>query len=330
MTGSNMIDIKSLVKRFGDFTAVDGVSFSVARGEVLGFLGPNGAGKSTTMKMVTGFLTPSSGSASVAGFDVLADPLGVKAAIGYLPEGAPAYPDMTPESFLNFVARVRGIPRGERVRRIADVVDKVQLAGVMRQSIDTLSKGYKRRVGLAQALLHDPDVLIMDEPTDGLDPNQKRQVRSLIHDMAQRKCIVLSTHILEEVESVCTRAVIIAKGRIVADGTPSQLRARSRTFNAVTLAVRTTSPNQPAQIRSDLESLAPVRRVEIDPGHAGHAGHSAEIASFVIYPKSAISPVAEVQSLAAARNWRVEGLGVDPGRLDDVFRDITTTPGANS
>jgi ABC-2 type transport system ATP-binding protein len=231
-----VIEIKQLVKKFGSFTAVDHVSFSVQRGEVVGFLGPNGAGKSTTMKMVTGFLTPTSGTATVAGHDVVKEPLAVKEAVGYLPEGAPAYPDMTPESFLHFVADIRGLRGAERKRRVAEVVSKVHLEGVMRQSIETLSKGYKRRVGLAQAILHDPDVLIMDEPTDGLDPNQKHEVRTLIKEMAPRKAIVLSTHILEEVEAVCTRAVIISRGKLIFDGTPAQFQQKSRYYNAVMLA----------------------------------------------------------------------------------------------
>src|ERR1043165_2282345 len=186
-----MIEIKDLRKRFGPFTAVDGVTLSVKRGEVLGFLGPNGAGKSTTMKMVTGFLPPTSGTASVAGHDVTKEPLAVKQALGYLPEGAPAYPDMTPETFLGFVADVRGLRGAEKQRRIGEVGEKVHLEGVMRQGIETLSRGFKRRVGLAQAILHDPEVLIMDEPTDGLDPNQKAEVRQLITEMAPRKAIVL-------------------------------------------------------------------------------------------------------------------------------------------
>jgi len=222
-----MIEIKQLVKRFGPFTAVDGVSFSVQRGEVLGFLGPNGAGKSTTMKMVTGFLTPTSGTAIVAGHDVIKEPLAVKLSIGYLPEGAPAYPDMTPESFLKFVARVRGLSGRAARDRIERVVELTHIDGVMRQSIETLSKGFKRRVGLAQAILHDPDVLIMDEPTDGLDPNQKHEVRTLIQSMTKTKAIVLSTHILEEVSAVCTRAVVINRGRLVFDGTPADFVRKS-------------------------------------------------------------------------------------------------------
>jgi ABC-2 type transport system ATP-binding protein len=222
-----MIEIKNLSKAFGDLKAVDDISFSVQRGEVLGFLGPNGAGKSTTMKMLTGFLDPSAGTATVCGHEVSAQPIEVKRKIGYLPEGAPLYADMTPQSFLEFIAEVRGIPAAERPSRMAEVVSKVHIEGVLHQRIETLSKGFKRRVGLAQAILHDPEVLILDEPTDGLDPNQKHEVRALISEMAKDKVIVLSTHILEEVDAVCTRAIIISEGRILFDGTPAELKARS-------------------------------------------------------------------------------------------------------
>jgi ABC-2 type transport system ATP-binding protein len=224
---SAMIEIRGLTKHFGPLKAVDGVSFDVAKGEVVGFLGPNGAGKSTTMKMVTGFLTPSAGSVSVAGHDVLEEPVAAKSAIGYLPEGAPAYPDMTPLAFLRFVGAIRGLSGQALESRIAKVVRDVHIEGVLRQPIETLSKGYKRRVGLAQAILHDPQVLIMDEPTDGLDPNQKHEVRALIREMGRTKAILLSTHILEEVEAVCTRAMIITKGRVVFDGTPAEFEARA-------------------------------------------------------------------------------------------------------
>ncbi len=221
-----MLEIKQLTKHFGPLKAVDGISFRVERGEVLGFLGPNGAGKSTTMKMATGFLRPTSGTATICGCDILEDPLGAKAHFGYLPEGAPAYPDMTPASFLAFVAELRGLDPARRAQRIQEAVGQVHLEKVLHQRIETLSKGFKRRVGLAQAILHDPEVLILDEPTDGLDPNQKHEVRTLIRQMAKNKAIVLSTHILEEVEAVCTRAIIIAHGRILFDGTPAQLAER--------------------------------------------------------------------------------------------------------
>ena len=217
---AEMIAIRNLTKRFGEITAVDDVSFAVGRGEVLGFLGPNGAGKSTTMKMLAGFLAPSAGSAAVCGFDVQQQPIQAKAQLGYLPEGAPAYPDMTPRGFLGFVAAIRGFDGAERAKRIELAVARANLQDVLEQPIDTLSKGFKRRVGLAQALIHDPKVLVLDEPTDGLDPNQKHHVRQLIRAMAPAKAIIISTHILEEVEAICTRAAIIARGRVVADGEP--------------------------------------------------------------------------------------------------------------
>ncbi|MFU8821060.1 MAG: ABC transporter ATP-binding protein [Gammaproteobacteria bacterium] len=222
-----MITTDSLCKQFGSLVAVDGISFSVGAGEVLGFLGPNGAGKSTTMKMIAGFLAPSSGHAAVCGHDVEHHPIAAKRCLGYLPEGAPSYGEMTPAAFLRFVADLRGLAGESRRRRLAEVIERLQLGRVLEQPIETLSKGYRRRVGLAQAILHDPEVLILDEPTDGLDPNQKHEVRGLIREMAPGKTIVISTHILEEVHAVCTRAIIIADGRILADDTPAALAARS-------------------------------------------------------------------------------------------------------
>lgn len=228
-----MISIQNLTKDFGPVRAVDGISFSVQRGEVLGFLGPNGAGKSTTMKMLTGFLSPTSGHASICGHDIEKAPMAAKKKLGYLPEGAPAYGDMTPAGFLEFVAEIRGLSGDTKRARIEAVVKTVHLQGVLHQSIDTLSKGFKRRVGLAQAILHDPEVLVLDEPTDGLDPNQKHEVRALIRSMASQKAIVLSTHILEEVEAVCTRAIIIARGKLLFDGTPAELLSRGPSLDEV-------------------------------------------------------------------------------------------------
>ena len=228
-----LIEADGLRKTFGALTAVDGISLRVAKGEVLGFLGPNGAGKSTTMKMLTGFLEPDDGRARIAGFDVSTHPREAKTRLGYLPEGAPAYGDMTPLGFLQFIASVRGFTGLAAKMRIEKAVERTTLKAVLGQNIETLSKGFKRRVGIAQAILHDPDVLIMDEPTDGLDPNQKFQVRALIQEMAKDKAIIVSTHILEEVEAVCTRAVVINKGRIVADGTAADLMRRAP--NAKTL-----------------------------------------------------------------------------------------------
>jgi ABC-2 type transport system ATP-binding protein len=222
-----MIEIRNLTKRYGALTAVNDISFTVRPGEVLGFLGPNGAGKSTTMKMITGFLAPTSGTVAVCGHDVENDPLAAKACMGYLPEGAPSYGEMTVRGFLEFIADIRALTGDRRRARIDDVIARLQLDGVLEQMIETLSKGFKRRVGLAQALLHDPQVLILDEPTDGLDPNQKHQVRALINDMSKDKIIVISTHILEEVDAVCNRAIIIASGKLLADATPKELAARA-------------------------------------------------------------------------------------------------------
>jgi ABC-2 type transport system ATP-binding protein len=226
-TANNMIEINHLTKSYGALRAVDDISFTVEPGQVLGFLGPNGAGKSTTMKMITGFLTPTSGSIRVCGHDVQASPIAAKTCMGYLPEGAPSYAEMTVRTFLDFIANVRGLTGDVRRKRLDDVIQRLALQSVLEQAIETLSKGFKRRVGLAQALLHDPQVLILDEPTDGLDPNQKHQVRTLISEMSKDKIIVISTHILEEVDAVCNRAIIISGGRLLADDTPQKLASRA-------------------------------------------------------------------------------------------------------
>ena len=231
-----MIRIENLVKAFGAKRAVDGVSFAVERGEVLGFLGPNGAGKSTTMRMITGFFPPTSGSVSVGGHDVAEAPLEAKRLIGYLPEAAPSYPDMTVQGFLSFAAELRGLDGDARKKAVGRAVERCFLASVLHQSIDTLSKGYKHRTCLAQALIHDPEVLVLDEPTDGLDPNQKHEVRNLIRELGKTKAIIFSTHILEEVDAACTRAIIIDRGRIVASGTPDELgRPLDEVFRRITL-----------------------------------------------------------------------------------------------
>jgi ABC-2 type transport system ATP-binding protein len=226
-TQPTLIEVKSLDKKFGAIHAVKNLSFSVMKGEVLGFLGPNGAGKSTTMKMITGFLEPTSGTVSVCGHDILEEPIAVKKKIGYLPEGAPAYGEMTVKNFLDFIADIRELKGKEKQARVDEIINRINLETVRDQTIDTLSKGFKRRVGVAQALLHDPEVLIMDEPTDGLDPNQKHEVRMLINEMAEHKAIIISTHIMEEVEAICTRAIIIASGQLLFDGTPEELLAKS-------------------------------------------------------------------------------------------------------
>lgn len=317
-----MIEIKDLRKVFGSgpgaITAVDRVSFRVEPGEVLGFLGPNGAGKSTTMKMVTGYLAPTSGTAVVCGHDIQEDGLEARRRMGYLPEGAPAYMDMTPEGFLKFVCDARGIRGAERRRRIGEAVERLELGEVLRQPIETLSKGFKRRVGLAQAILHDPPVLIMDEPTDGLDPNQKHQVRTLIRSMAgskggRSKAIVLSTHILEEVEAVCTRAIIIARGRIVADGTPERLQARSRRHNAVVVRVRADGSDVEGEL-SRLPGVASVERLAAEGGRPE---------GWLLVPRDGRSVLQEVAQACRARSWEVEELRTEAGRLDEVFRELT-------
>ena len=231
-----MIKIENLVKAFGAKRAVDGVSFAVERGEVLGFLGPNGAGKSTTMRMITGFIPPTSGKVTVGGHDVAEAPLEAKRLIGYLPEAAPSYPEMTVQGFLSFAAELRGLDGAARRKAVGGAVERCFLSSVLHQSIDTLSKGYKHRTCLAQALIHDPDVLILDEPTDGLDPNQKYEMRNLIRELGKSKAIIFSTHILEEVDAACTRAIIIDRGRIVASGTPDELgRPLDEVFRRLTL-----------------------------------------------------------------------------------------------
>jgi ABC-2 type transport system ATP-binding protein len=306
-----MVEVRNLSKRFGPILAVDDVSFTVGRGEVLGFLGPNGAGKSTTMKMITGFLAPSAGTAVVCGADIQSDPIAAKRRIGYLPEGAPSYPDMTPLHFLEFVARVRGFSGQEAREAIGNAIECTSLGSVLAQPIDTLSKGFKRRVGLAQALLHDPPVLILDEPTDGLDPNQKHDVRKLINLLAAEKAIIISTHLLEEVDAVCTRAVVIAAGRLVADGTPAELEQRSRHHNAVRIELASGMDQAEAALQA-LPGVESVERVVDDEGTA-----------LVVFARGGRSIVAEVADLARDRRWEVAGLRVERGRLEDVFRQVT-------
>ena len=309
-----MIEISNITKRFGALTAVDDISFNVGRGEVLGFLGPNGAGKSTTMKMVTGFLAPDRGTIRVGGMDVATNPVEVKRWIGYLPEGAPLYGEMTTRGFLQFIAGIRGFKGAEADRRIDSVVEKVSLQSALPMPIDTLSKGFKRRVGLAQAILHDPQILVLDEPTDGLDPNQKHEVRALIRGMSEEKVIVLSTHILEEVDAVCTRATIIANGRLVSDGTPEELLRRSRTHNALRLALASTDPSG---VVETLEAVPDVSRAEVTSQSDG-------VLELLLLPSGSASLAGPVSAAAHANGWHVTGMHVERGRLDDVFRTITT------
>ena len=311
---TTMVEINNLRKTFGSIVAVDDVSFTVGKGEVLGFLGPNGAGKSTTMKMITGFLTPTSGTVRVCGHDVQDDALAAKTRIGYLPEGAPAYQDMTPASFLTFIGQMRGLGGDTLKRTVAETMEKVNLQSVLDQPIETLSKGFKRRVGLAQAILHDPEVLILDEPTDGLDPNQKHEVRTLIRAMAQEKAIILSTHILEEVHAVCSRAMIIAKGKVVSDGTPTELEGQGPTHNTVVLMVKGVDP---VMAREGFRTVKGVKRVE-DRGKDG------DLVRLRIYPDEGQWILSDIGQYARDQEWDVEELYQDRGQLDDVFRMLTT------
>lgn len=303
---SELIVLKKLSKSFGAFKAVDAIDLSIPKGQVLGFLGPNGAGKSTTMKMISGFLEPTSGKAEVAGLDVSKSPVEVKRQIGYMPEGAPSYGDMTTGSFLNFVAEIRGFSGAEKAQAIDKTVERVRLSEVFNQQIETLSKGFKRRVGLAQAMLHDPEVLILDEPTDGLDPNQKHHVRSLIDEMAHDKAIIISTHILEEVEAVCSRAVIIAHGRLLADGTPESLLARDPNHNSILITPETGSEDQ---IRDALRPLGALSDVVGPERQLRLTGSNSK----------------DVAAAIRDKQLPIEGLHVERGTLDDVFRQITTS-----
>ena len=309
-----MIEAEGLEKRFGPVLAVDDVSLAVARGEVLGFLGPNGAGKSTTMKMIAGYLTPTRGTARLCGHDVLDDPLAVKQRLGYLPEGAPTYPDMTVTAFLDWVAAVRGFRGADRRARVERAIGLTSLHDVLYYPIEALSKGFKRRVGLAQALLHDPEVLILDEPTDGLDPNQKHEVRRLITAMAPEKAIIISTHILEEVEAICTRAVVIARGRVVADATPAELARRSRWHNGVTVVV---GAEQGEVAATALRTLGMLAAVEV-----GVRGTDGLIALSAL-ARDGMSVEGPVRTALASVGIAPREIFIERGRLDEVFRDLT-------
>ena len=304
-----MIEINNLTKNFDQFTAIDDLTFTVKEGEVLGFLGPNGAGKSTTMKLITGFLSASHGSVSIDGFDISKNPIEAKSLMGYLPEGAPSYGDMTTLEFLNFVAQIRGYTGEEILLRVQRVLDEVELNSVSQQTIETLSKGFKRRVGLAQAIMHDPKVLILDEPTDGLDPNQKHHVRELIKNLARDKIVIISTHILEEVTAVCSRAIIIAQGRIVADGTPAELEARSKYHQAVSVRL-----SENYDLAADLTGIAEVGDVEKD---------SEDDMVFRILASGSNSIFSQVSEIAQAKHWPVAEFHVSRGQLEDVFRTVT-------
>jgi ABC-2 type transport system ATP-binding protein len=312
-----MIEINHLSKHFGPKIAVDSLSLSVQKGQVLGFLGPNGAGKSTTMRMVTGYLPPTAGSITIGGTDMLDNPNAAKAKIGYLPESAPLYADMTVEGFLAFAASLRGLSGSHRKSAVEKAITTCFLEKVRRQSIDTLSKGYRHRTCLAQAIIHDPEVLILDEPTDGLDPNQKDVVRNLIKEMGKTKAIIFSTHILEEVEACCTRAVIIDQGRVVADGTPDELKRRALRAGSVHLKI---TGSGAAQIGSDLGRLSHAGRLE-DPAPNGDSFTA------ILYPKPKTPTGAlssEIYELCRQRNLILSELHEEPGRLDDMFRELTS------
>jgi ABC-2 type transport system ATP-binding protein len=311
-----LVEASGLRKVFGNtIVAADGISLAVKKGEVLGFLGPNGAGKSTTMKMITGFLEPDAGTSIICGHDIQNEPKRAKSKIGYLPEGAPAYGEMTPASFLAFIAEIRGFSGDAQKIRIAAAIDKAGLEGVLDQRIETLSKGYKRRVGLAQAILHDPPVLIMDEPTDGLDPNQKHHVRNLIREMAPDKAIIVSTHILEEVEAVCSRAVVINRGRIVADGTAEDLMRRVPYHGAVALRIAPAKAGAAKEVLSSIGDIAKVETVSKSEGAV----------QLRAIPKNGKAIATEVAARLREKSVPVEELFVERGKLDDVFRQITTT-----
>lgn len=311
-----MITVENLVKEFGTKRAVNGVSFTVQKGEVLGFLGPNGAGKSTTMRMLTGFMPPTSGRVSIGGRDVTENPVAAKKLVGYLPESAPSYSDMTVRGFLSFCAELRGLSGSARNDAIQRVAGLCFLENVLHQSVDTLSKGYKHRTCLAQALIHDPEVLVLDEPTDGLDPNQKHEVRQLIKRMGQTKAIIFSTHILEEVEACCSRAIIIDRGVVVANGTPEQLKGRARNAGSVTLRLADGSAEN---IRAKLLGLS----------LAGEVAVTAEgpVTLARVFPRdkhAGFELGRAIGDLATTERWKISELHTEEGRMDDVFRAITT------
>jgi len=311
-----MIKVQNLSKAFGEKLAVNGVSFTVERGEVLGFLGPNGAGKSTTMRMITGFIPPSAGTVRIGDFDMIEHPIPAKRLIGYLPENAPAYTDMTVFGFLNFAAELRGLSGDAKKKAIHRVVEMCFLDSVLYQSVDTLSKGYRHRTCFAQSILHDPDVLVLDEPTDGLDPNQKHEVRGLIKRMGEKKAIVFSTHILEEVEAACTRAIIIDRGQIVANGTPAELKQRSEVAGAVTLRVGGVNGFNLGQ---KLSQLSTARKTTVLKDE-----QSGVTARIFPQPNCRNGELARgIYETAAREGWKIEELHTEEGRLDEVFRSIT-------
>ena len=307
-----MIKVENLTKIFGAKRAVDGVSFTVERGEVLGFLGPNGAGKSTTMRMLTGFLPPTSGTVTVGGHDMSEQPIAAKKLLGYLPESAPAYTDMTVHGFLNFAAEIRGLRGEARKAAVRRVVDLCFLESVLHQNVDTLSKGYRHRTCFAQSIIHDPDILVLDEPTDGLDPNQKHEIRQLIRKMGEKKAIIFSTHILEEVDAACTRAIIIDRGVIVANGTPEVLRRKSEWAGAVTLRI---SGQDAGAVRDKLGQLRGAKKVSVAAAANG--------VTATVFPRTAGDGDLTREVIAITNGWQISELRTEEGRLDEVFYNIT-------
>lgn len=309
-----MIKVQNLKKQFGPKVAVNGVTFTVEKGEVLGFLGPNGAGKSTTMRMITGFIPPTDGKITIGNFDIVDQPIQAKKLMGYLPENAPSYADMTVRGFLTFIAEIRGLTGDACDRAVGRAIEMCFLEPVAQQSIDTLSKGYRHRTCFAQSIIHDPEVLILDEPTDGLDPNQKHEVRTLIRRMGQKKAIIFSTHILEEVDAVCSRAIIIDRGRIVANGTPAELKGRSDQAGAVTVRLK---EGGSAGVKQKLDQLSSVARTVVI---------SESPLTLRAFPKKNDTRGAlarAVSDVAAKEKWQIEELHTEEGRLDEVFRSIT-------
>ena len=310
-----MITLENVTRKFGTFTAVDDLSLTVSKGEVLGFLGPTGAGKTTTMRMISGFLMPTSGKITVCGYDVMENPVEVKRHIGYMPEVASSYNDMTVLSFLNFIAQARGLSGSVKEKAVERVIDSISLNNVLYQPIETLSKGYKRRVGFAQALVHNPDILILDEPTEGLDPNQKRDIRTLIRELRENKAIIISTHVLEEVEAMCSRAVIIDKGKIILDDTPRALLSLSETHQTLFVLIPEYQHERAQTVFEEMQQIVLTDiRQETDGSFM-----------FTMHPKEHQSMTADVVEALRRQDIKILDMYIEKGRLEEVFYAFTST-----